>query len=378
MTLADPPASSAAGATADLWTLPPQIPMMRAAGHDDAWHNVTAPGGYEWWYFDAEDPQTGTHIVAILLEGFVFHPGYLRKYGSFLKKPNRRTPPVAGDFPCSYFVVYQGGKIRKQFMVQHRPEQFEASPDRPEVRIGPNRLRQTDDGVYRLTLRGTPWKLTGRGPQLLKGETLSAQLSFTPRTPGLAEREFFTPQLSGADHRWVLAAPRCDVLGTIDLGDGEELAFGGHGYHDHNFGTAPIGPGLKRWLWGRVMVGEHVTAFHYAKPRDASLPDEVHLLRIGPDGVDESAPAVTCDWSRKSSWRLAYPQSCSFGGDGGLHLSDPELVDSAPFYMRLTYRAQTPMGQGRAFCEVAYPHRLRWPVLGRMVEMSIDKSSLKA
>ncbi|MEL7237509.1 MAG: hypothetical protein AAGK78_01500 [Planctomycetota bacterium] len=375
MTLAEPQSALPKPLASHAPTLAKPIGMMSPAGHPDAWHQVTAPGGYEWWYFDAEDPETDTHLVAILLEGFIWHPGYLRQFGRFAKRPHKHVPPVAGDFPCSYLVVYQGGKIRKQFMVQHRPEQFSASPDTPDVRLGPCTMRQTDDGVYRLHLEGTPWHLTGRGPQFLNDQTLTAKLSFTPTSPGLAERAFFSRAMTKADHRWVLAAPRCDVVGTLDLGDGEEIVFGGRGYHDHNFGTAPIGPGLERWLWGRVMVGADVTAFHYAKPRDASLPEEVHLLRAGADGLHESSPAVTCDWSRKSNWRLSYPQSADFGE--GLRLSDPKIVDSAPFYMRLTYHAQTPAGQGRAFCEIAYPHRLRWPVLGRMVEMSIEKSALK-
>ena len=31
-----------------------------------------------------------------------------------------------------------------------------------------------------------------------------------------------------------------------------------------------------------------------------------------------------------------------------------------------------------AFCELAYPHRVRWPILGRMIEMSFDKRQLTA
>ena len=41
--------------------------------------------------------------------------------------------------------------------------------------------------------------------------------------------------------------------------------------------------------------------------------------------------------------------------------------------MRLIYAADH---GGTAFCEIAYPHRLRWPVLGRMIEMSIDKRGI--
>ena len=46
----------------------------------DAWHQVRSPGGYEWWYFDTQDAAQELQIVAILFEGFAFHPGYLRSY----------------------------------------------------------------------------------------------------------------------------------------------------------------------------------------------------------------------------------------------------------------------------------------------------------
>ena len=56
----------------------------------DAWHHVAAPGGYEWWHFDAEDVSGQIQITAIFFDGFVFHPGYLRRYASFLRRPTSR------------------------------------------------------------------------------------------------------------------------------------------------------------------------------------------------------------------------------------------------------------------------------------------------
>jgi hypothetical protein len=42
--------------------------------------------------------------------------------------------------------------------------------------------------------------------------------------------------------------------------------------------------------------------------------------------------------------------------------------------LRLTYEVRGVDGrEAKAFCEVAYPNRLRWPVLGRMIELSIHR-----
>ena len=349
--------------------------MLTDAAHPDAWHRVTAPGGYEWWYFDAESADGRTQIVAIFLEGFVFHPGYLRRYFAFLKRPSKIAPPTAGEFPCVYLAVYRDGKVRRQFMTQYAPGDFAADAAVPGVRIGPNHM--SFDGAYRLTLRGTPWTLTARGPQLVADQTLSADLTFRPMLDHAPlARRFLSRQMTGADHHWVLAAPRCDVSGTINLGDGETLDFAGRGYHDHNYGTGPLGPGLKRWTWGRVLLADRVVGFQLAEAADTASPPEVHLFEADAAGERDVDREATWTWARRVPPLLSYLKTLDV--PGWLTLTNPRVVDSSPFYLRLVYDADAGGERGSAFVEVAYPHRLRVPILGRMIEMSIDKRPLTA
>ena len=358
--------------------LPEPLPMYSAAGEPDAWHNVTAPGGYEWWYFDAESTDGRTRIVAILLEGFVFHPGYLRAYKRYLKRPTKVAPPTAGQFPCAYLCVYRDGKIAHQFMAQYRPDQFRASADVPDVEIGSNTMTRDGGGDYRLSLAGHPWQVTARGPQTDRDRQLTANLTFSPSFGHKPlQKPFLSREMTGADHRWVLAAPHCRVSGTVDPGNGEPIQFDGLGYHDHNYGTAPLGPGLKRWVWGRVLREDSVIGFHVAEPKTRRLPPEPHLFRVDRDGVHElPAEEVAIDWRARSWNGLPHPWRLRF--DWGLRLSAPKPIDVAPFYSRVVYRATVDLEPATAFCEIAHPHRLRWPVLGRMIEMSIDKSALSA
>ena len=349
--------------------VPPPLPMWTPAAHPDAWHNVTSPGGYEWWYFDAESPDGRTRIVAILLEGFVFHPGYLRAYKRYLKRPTTVGPPVAGDFPCAYFVVYRDGKIARQFMTQYRPDQFSASAERPRVTIGPNAMRCDADGTYRLSLQGHPWRVTARGPQTDYDATLAAELTFAPSFghPPI-ERPFLSREMTGAEHRWVLAAPHCRVSGTID-----DEPFEGLGYHDHNFGTAPIGPGLKRWVWGRSLREDSVTIFHVAESAGREHPPERHALSITADEQADLPTHGTPRYDATAATLLKYPRELHVLSD--LPLFNPAVVDAAPFYLRVAYQGES---GASAFCEVAHPHRLRWPILGRMIEMSIDKRAVSS
>ena len=365
-------------------TLPPPVELFDAMAHPDGHHDVRSPGGYEWWYFDAESADRDVRLVAILLDGFVFHPGYLRRHAAYLRRPTRVPPPTARDYPCAYFVVYRGGRIVGQFMSQYPPGSLDAARDEPRVDLGPNRLR-FDGGDYRLRLEGRPWRVTARGPQVYAGRTLSADLTFKPVAPPMPEREFFSRRMTGATHRWHLAAPRCDVRGEVDLGDGSTVEFAGLGYHDHNYGTAPIGPGLRRWIWGRCFTRDGgVTVFHHADPRDASLPAETHLIAVGEGGVSEpqvrAAPHLA-RWTGRTGYGLSYPRLLDLhaaeGGDDPLQLDRPRVIDSQPFYLRLAYETHSDpadrAGGHSAFCEVAHPHRLRWPVLGRMIEMSVDR-----
>ncbi len=348
------------------------LAMYSTPVHPDGWHAVTAPGGYEWWYFDAEDLATDTRVVAILFQGFVFHPGYLRRHARYLRNPTKRLPALAAEYPCAYLVVYRDGRIWRQFMTQYPAGEFEASSDSPMVRVGPNRLRP-EGGDLKLELTGSPWRVTGRGPKLIEGETLSASLTFRPtidHTP--VERTFLSRRMTGADHKWILANPLCGVTGEIRCG-GETIALSGRGYHDHNYGTGPLGPGLKRWMWGRVLLDDRMMTFHFVQPREGRLGDEAHLVEVDGAGAREHEDArVMADWSGRTGLGLRYPRAMEFSA-GGLTLSNPRVVDPSPFYLRLVYDAQWGASRGEAMCEIAYPHRLRWPVLGRMIEMSIDR-----
>jgi carotenoid 1,2-hydratase len=359
--------------TLPLYVPPPQQPFA------DGWHQVTAPGGYEWWHFDAEDPATDTQLVAMFAEGFVFHSGYIRAYERYRRRPTRIQPPLPRDYICAYFVVYRGGKILHQFITQYPAGEFAAATDRLDVRVGPNHCRAEVDGTIRLTLKGTPWVLTGRGPQTLAGRTLSAELAFTPKlSHAPMERTFFSRAMTGADHHWVLANPLCDVTGSVLVTGDEPMTFHGRGYHDHNYGSAPIGLGVREWMCGRVLLDDRVMAFHLASANNTGTPRETHLVEASQPGPEEKDQE---GWSvgppRRSSVGLHYPDTFRYRDQ--LLFQRPRLIDVSPFYLRVTYEAWNPSTRpGTAFCEIAYPHRLRWPVLGRMIEMSIDKRPWRA
>lgn len=360
---------------------PHVVPLHDVPPCPDGWHAVTAPGGYEWWYLDAEDRQSDLRLVGILFQGFVFHPRYLREYWHYRRHPTRVPPPLPSDYCCAYLAVYRGGTLAGQFMSQYPSQQFAARADTVDVSVGPNRL-WADGAGLQLHLQGTPWHLTATGPKRISGEKLAADVTFEPAlaVPAL-QRRFFSRQLSGADHYWIIANPLCRARGSVMIA-GQTISLDGLGYHDHNFGTGPIGPGLKRWFWGRVLRDDRLLSFHFSRGRDPTVGNQIIAIRgqaDQPDLTQNDVPLARFRFSRRTAMGLSYPAAASLGvaaeGDV-LRLTRGRVIDSQPFYLRLIYDAVLDGDSSRpatALCEVAYPHRLRWPILGRMIELSIER-----
>jgi hypothetical protein len=126
-----------------------------------------------------------------------------------------------------------------------------------------------------------------------------------------------------------------------------------------------------------MFEGGRTVTFHHAEPTDTTRAAETHLVEASADGVREiDVERVVGDWSRvcQPAMFLRYPATLDFGD--ALRLDSPRVVDPSPFYLRLQFAATSRGERSTAFCEIAYPHRIRWPLLGRMIEMSFDKRSL--
>lgn len=359
-------------------------PHARPAGASpDAGHGVTAPGGYEWWHFEAADAAGHVRLVATLYDGFPFHPAYLRAHARYLRRPTRVAPAGPALFPCVSFAVYEDGRPASRFLTQYPPGSFRASDERPEVRVGPNVLQRGAEGTLRLAVTDTPGRATREGSTRPETTSPAATLSFRPLLPcPPLERRFLSHELTGADHYWVLANPLCDVEGTVRVpcpgapGGERAIAFRGRGYHDHHYGTGPIGPGLRRWIRGHAVFTDQARTFHLAHPRDARRRAERHLI-VSDSSAVRDLTVCRADTGRevRAGWGLSYPATIELCGerpDEGLRLTNGRVIDGTPFSVRLTYDATDGRHlTGRAFCEIMYPRRLRWPALGRLIERSI-------
>jgi hypothetical protein len=283
---------------------------------------------------------------------------------------------VPPDFPFAHFAVYEGERPVAQFTMVAAPEEFAASPHEPAVNVAGTEFVRERDGSLALRLRGLPMNEASGGPG--GAACLSAQLVFRPLLRhALCEMDLAGTRPGVDVHRWVIAAPACEVTGSIvftPAGDASragvrEIAFRGRGYHDHRYGTAPPSATLRRWASGRVFLGGTTYVFHAARPLDREATECVRLVRCDPEGIHEVERGPTrVAWNNGGP--LPYPAELT--GDGGLRLTTPRMIDSDRCRVRLLYHAEAPGGgeKGTAWCEVGVRPRnaslvRRWVAKGR-------------
>jgi hypothetical protein len=313
----------------------PTLPLYTPnSGHPDASHAVIAPGGYERWYFDAESAAGDLQVVAVFSLGTADHPDhatYLRHYRYYSLFPTRRRPPVPAEWSAVSLAVYWAGAQATHFVRACAPGEFHAAPGRLDLSAGPDRVCMEPDGSMRLRL-----------------EARGADLTFRPLWAHRARVvDLFPRPRAREKHYWIVAAPCCAVEGSVQVGGGRTVAFSGRGYHDHHFGTTPIGS----WMRGRIFGQAGVTAFYIngvgqaAGPR--RYPAEAHCLDSDAEGVRDAATLLRLEGNR-------CPTSIEFNSTG-VRLSEPRVLDRSGTVGRVAYEVSAEKAPGldgrTAFCE---------------------------
>ncbi len=215
---------------------------------EDGQRESTESGHYEWWYFDAHLDDGATIVVVF--------------YTKPASDPGSKLAPLV-----TINLTLPDGRIVNK-VYRAKPDAFSASKTGCDVRIGANRF-VGDLHRYRITaviedvsvdidLVGEvpPWR-----PQ--SGHTYFA------RAKGAPERLF----------AWLPSVPQGRVTIDYTVG-GVALKGTGIGYHDHNWGDAPMPSLMHDWYWARAKVGPYsvVTSFITAGARFGYATQTVFLL----------------------------------------------------------------------------------------------------
>jgi hypothetical protein len=182
----------------------------------------TGAPNLEWWYLDADlDDGAGLAILFCTKDG---------------TRPNQ---PLAPQLEVD-LTLPDGTRLVRSYYA--KPEEFSASKDGCDVRIGP----------YRFTGDLHEYRITGGAEELWADIRLEGTTeSWRPETGNL---------LFGRDDEHVFAwtpfVPFGKVTGTYKIGDEVHEATG-RGYHDHNWTNTDLGHLIDHWWWARGEVGPY-------------------------------------------------------------------------------------------------------------------------
>ena len=328
----------------------PTLPLYTPPDVADASYLVLAPGGYEWWHFDAESDCGDFVMVARLGAGFGSDPQYLTRYARYRRRPTRNPPPVPADHPCALSALFERNRLLDGSEDHPGAREYAASGHRLEVRVGPSNCTEAADGSIELRLANAR-------------AGLAIDLTYRPlSTRSPHELKPVRHTVAGSEHFWIVAQPLCEVTGHVRLaGATRQLDFHGRGYHDHRFGTAPFGLHVRRSMCGRARFDDRVVAFRIDDCDGSEVPAALAVEADGA-GVRELAVAqVARTWPGRAPSEMESPREVRIGLEGReeLRLHDARGIDYSVERQHVVFRAVMGTAVGRAVCEMEYHDRPR-------------------
>lgn len=222
------------------------------AQSEDGRRSDTGPGHFEWWYADAI-LQIHTYVVVV-----------------FFTKPINEQ--ASGMAPRVAISIAESGKEIVTVEGDFGADAFVASTSRCDVRIGANSFVGDLDvcQVYaKVKEVEVTLQLKRVGDPLRLG---TGHLLFGPA----GEERFFA---------WLPSMPRAAATVSYRIGDSPPVeSIPGFGYHDHNWGDAPIGSLMHHWYWARATIEGYTVIAAHIVPQQRFGADAYTLLYIEKDG----------------------------------------------------------------------------------------------
>lgn len=233
------------------------IQPHEVAPFEDGMRTTGAPGDYEWWYFDSH-LDDGSKLVVVF-----YSKPFTAAYGPLAPQIN-----IDLDLP-------DGRSFQK--LLTFDPDQFKASTDGCDVRIGDNafsgdlhtyRIRATIEGI------SVDIELVGHVP---------------PWRPATGHM-YFGDKLFA----WLPAVPQGAVTATYTV-DGKASRTTGIGYHDHNWGDALMPELMHDWYWARGKVGDQTVIASYITAEEKYGYTPIPIFMLARDGklVTDDTSKVT-------------------------------------------------------------------------------------
>jgi len=232
----------------------------QVAPWEDGARTDGGPGTYEWWYFDAHLDDGAKLVVVFYTKSF-----------TEIGKPLAPMIRMNLDLPdhTSYSKVATFG-----------PAEFTAAQERCDVRIGDNSF-SGDLHSYRI---------------VAKIDDLEVEISLTGEVPAWrpGTGHLYFGANNEQEFNWLPAVPQGKVDVTYRVA-GKASSASGVGYHDHNWGNAPMNALINHWYWARGQAGPYTVVASYitAEQKYGSTELPIFLLANGEQVLADDAGKVT-------------------------------------------------------------------------------------
>jgi hypothetical protein len=236
------------------------ITPRQVAPWEDGARTDGGAGTYEWWYFDAHLDDGAKVVVVFYTKNF-----------TDIGKPLAPMIRIDLDLP-------DGTSFNKS--AQFRPEQFSASDERCNVRIGANSF-SGDLHTYSITATV---------------EEIEVEISLTGEVAAWRPQTghwYFGAQ-DEHEFNWLPAVPQGKVDVTYSVA-GTRSSTSGVGYHDHNWGNAPINSLINNWYWARGQAGPYTTVASYVTAEEKYGGVGLPIFLLAEDGrvIGDDSSKVT-------------------------------------------------------------------------------------
>lgn len=309
---------------------------------------LSQPGGFVWWYIDALDAQ-GDGLVCIWSWGLPFLPG-----DRAARRRGRGPSPT--DRPSLNLVLYR--HHRPVYYTLYRPRTAHRGED--SWRFDDCTLTRTHrDGRVEvcadihLPVPGSPTPLTGHFRLEGVRTTLPPHASSPP---------------VDAPHRWTpLSGP---ATLDVDLCQGDRALLRRAAlpaYHDRNASSTALDElGMKRWTWGRHLLGDRTVVHYLSWPQDPAARSTLILATIDREGLIDVEQVERVDLLARRTGRVGMPWWRRLQiptRHGPLEILHGPPVDDGPFYLRMPTRARLNGQAAPGWAEWCEPDRIdRWPL----------------
>jgi predicted secreted hydrolase len=206
-------------------------------------------GTYEWWYFDARLDDGAKLVVTFFTKNF-----------TDIDRPLAPMIRIDLDLP-------DGTSYNK--IAEWKPEEFAASRDHCDVRIADNSF-SGDLHSYKITAHI---------------EDVAVDVNLVGEVPAWrqATGHMYFGTHDEHEFNWLPAVPQGKVDASYSVG-GQARTTSGVGYHDHNWGNAPISSLINHWYWARGQAGPYTTVASYITAEEKYGNTELPVFMLARDG----------------------------------------------------------------------------------------------